>query len=292
MTSDDVAVLGIGLELAALAPDAPAVTRLPVPSGGDEALVALNDALREALGLARRAVVVLPDWAGDDAHRHVQTAHALLDTDRVAIARTDLPPLAASIAAALAAATAPHLRGAGVLAQALPAIAKELTVLAWLGRVTSLRRPSPSLGQHARSLMPGQGFLAVLQPEELVRPLKGEDTPEDLPLPGTAGAETHELLMAPHPGADVDWVTNLAKPALGDLKLREVDPTAAGATWWGTDRLVEVVAYPTDMEALARRVAPATIQRCGWCREPIAEQPCPLCGHGVSTAAAGTTRAA
>jgi hypothetical protein len=290
---NDVAVLGIGLELQALWPDAPAVTRLPVPTGGgDEDLVALVDAFEAALADHRRAVVVLPEHTGEEAHRHLQTARALMDTERVAIVRPDLPPLAAGVATALAAATAPHLRGGAVLAQVFDQIAGELVVAAWLGRVSGLRRPSPSVGQHVRSLVPGAGFLAVLQPEELVRPLKAEDTPADLPLPATAADRPRELLMAPHPGTDVDWVTERANPALGDLRLRELDPTAAGASWWGTDRLIELVAYPTDVEALARRVAPTTLQRCGWCREPIAQQPCPFCGHGLSTAAAGTTRAA
>ncbi len=52
-----------------------------------------------------------------------------------------------------------------------------------------------------------------------------------------------------------------------------------GPTWWRTDRLVEAVAYPSDVAALAGRLAAGLeARRCRWCVEPIAAAPCPFCG--------------
>jgi hypothetical protein len=277
----DAVVVGLGLELERLWPDQPGVVLAGAPRAEDD-VAALVELLRAVLEGARRAVVVLPAFSGPDAWRRLQTAHALLDTDRVALHRTELPPLAAGVATALGAALVPHLPGPGALAGALGQIERELVVLAWLARVTGLRRPSPTVAQHARSVLPGGGgFLAILQPEPAVVGLTG--TGADVPLARVD--RPMELLMAPHPRGDVDWVVEVANPALGRLRLRELDPTEDGAAWWGTDRLVELVALPTELPALAARVAPA-LERCRWCTEPVAAGgPCPFCGDRAGAAA-------
>ena len=51
-------------------------------------------------------------------------------------------------------------------------------------------------------------------------------------------------------------------------------------SWWGTGKLVESVAYPFDVQALAKELVDAADPwTCRWCRELIARSPCPLCGH-------------
>lgn len=276
----ELLLLGLGLGLERLWLEQPGV-RLGDPALEDAELSELTDELRGALDDARRVIVIQPDWFGDEAWRRLQTVHSLLDTDRVMLHRTALPPLAASVAAALTAAAGAHLQRPGAVAAALPQIERELIVLAWLGRVNGLRRPAPSVGQHAKSALPSSAFMAVLHPDERVHTLGGPGS--ELPLARVP--EPMELLMAPWPDGDVDWVVEVANPALGGLRLREIDALPDAPGWWGTDRLVELAAYPTDVASLARRVAPAALSACRWCREPIAASPCPFCGERAAGAA-------
>jgi len=47
----------------------------------------------------------------------------------------------------------------------------------------------------------------------------------------------------------------------------------------GVTQAIEAVAYPTDAEAMARRVLALPATPCPWCGEPHAALPCALCGH-------------
>ena len=56
------------------------------------------------------------------------------------------------------------------------------------------------------------------------------------------------LVVAPRDG-DVAWMRDVVHPALGQLEVRQVEPTPGGKKWWGTGKLVEAVAYPVDVRA-------------------------------------------
>ena len=204
----------------------------------------------------------------------MQTVHSLLETDRVAIHVTALPPLAASVQTALAAALASHAPSAGALAGALDDVGEQLLVLAWVGSVAGLRHPAVSLLDHARSALPWRSFGVGLQPAAFVQPL-GRGS-EDLPL--EPPDQPVELLVAPSESADLDWIVDSVVPALGGVPVRQIPATLHGPTWWGTSRLVEAVGVPTDLEALAKTVLPRSVVPCRWCGEPIAAPPCPFCG--------------
>lgn len=280
MRDRDICVAGLGVELGRLWPEQPAV--LPAPrSLSLEELPELTAFVERALREAERVVLVVPTWLGDEALRSVQTAVSVLESEQVALVGTDLPPLAAAVTAALAAAVSAHLDTPGALVFAIPQIERELIVLAWLTSVSGLKRPAPSLRQHARSLIPGRGFAAALQPEEWVRALSRSDTH----VPLARVDRPMELLLAPTEEADVAWVVDVVNPGLGMLRLREIPPTAHGTRWWGAKRLAEVVAYPTDVEALAGRVAPQSLRSCHWCGATVATTPCPFCGERNRAAA-------
>lgn len=274
MPHEDVCVAGPGLELAALRPNDPAVLTAPAPTG-DDAVAEVVALLETALARAERTIVVLPTTGDDDRLLHVQTAMSLLDTDRVALHVTGLPPLAASVAAAIAASLAPRLGGAGVVAGALPAIERELLVLAWLGTVSGLKHPAPSVAQHARSNLPGSRFAVRVQPDPLVHTIGRDGAAPFAPVSaGTA------LVMAAGDGGDEGWVTGTALPALGNPPLQQTGATRDAATWWGTGKVVELVGYPVEPEALLPRVVPPDVVACRWCAEPVADSaPCPFCGE-------------
>jgi hypothetical protein len=279
-----VTVIGLGCELDRLfAGQPPAV---PIPGApGREDLRDLFDAIAGPLRGGSSEIVVLGDWLPPETLERVRTVRSLLQTDRVAIHVTDLPPLAASVLAALAAALAPLAVSAGALAGAMDQIADELLVLAWAGSVAGLRHPGVSLLDHARSALPWSSFAVGLQPESFVQPTSaGEELPlepPELPI---------ELLVAPEEDADLDWIVDVVAPALGGVGIRQIPPTLHGADWWGTTRLAEMVGVPASIEALAAATLPRSVSPCLWCGEPIAAPPCPFCGDAASDSGSARTQ--
>ncbi len=268
-----VTVIGLGCELDRLFSGQRPALPVPAPPRRDD-LRDLFEAVGGPLRGGERVIVVVGDWLPAETLERVQTVHSLLETDRVAIHVTALPPLAASVQTALAAALASHAPSAGALAGALDDVGEQLLVLAWVGSVAGLRHPAVSLLDHARSALPWRSFGVGLQPAAFVQPL-GRGS-EDLPL--EPPDRPVELLVAPSESADLDWIVDSVVPALGGVPVRQIPATLHGPTWWGTSRLVEAVGVPTDLKALANTVLPRSVVPCRWCGEPIAAPPCPFCG--------------
>jgi hypothetical protein len=277
-----VTVIGLGCELDRLFDgQRPA---LPVPGPPDrEDLRDLFETIAAPTRAGEAVIVIVGDWLPPETLSRVRTVHSLLETDRVAIHVTPLPPLAASVLAALAAALAPSARSAGALAGALETIGDQLVVLAWAGSVAGLKHPGVSLLHHARSALPWSSFGIGVQPESFVQPLTrgGDDAPLGEP------AHPVELLIAPGEHAELDWIVHQVAPSLGGAAIREVPATLHGAEWWGTSRLVEAVGVPTSLEWLAQVALPHEVFPCSWCREPIAVSPCPFCGDAGLRAVLG-----
>jgi hypothetical protein len=233
----------------------------------------LYDAIAGPLRAHEPVIVILGDWLPEESLRSVRTVHSLLQTDRVAVHVTSLPPLAASVQAALAAALAPLSPSAGALAGALETVGGELYLMAWTGSVAGLQHPSVSLLHHARSLLPRAAFGVGLQPEAFVQSASREPT-----VPLEPVGHPLELLVAPTESAELSWVLDVVAPALGGVAVRELAPTMHGPAWWGSSRLVEVVGVPSSLHWLADAVFTDPPVPCSWCGEPILATPCPFCG--------------
>lgn len=277
-----VTVIGLGCELDRLFGGQPAAVPIPGPPGRED-MRDLFDAIGAPVRNGASEIVIVGDWLPPETLERVRIIRSLLQTDRIAIHVTDLPPLAASVLAALTAALAPFALSAGALAGAIDAVADELVVLAWTGSVAGLRHPGVSLLDHARSALPWSSFAVGLQPESFVQPITAHA--EDPPL--AAPELPIELLVAPEAEADLDWIVEVAAPALGGVGIRQIPPTVHGAEWWGTTRLVEAVGVPTSIEALAEATLPRSVSPCAWCGEPIAAAPCPFCGDAAGESGTG-----
>jgi hypothetical protein len=242
---------------------------------GQEQVAVLVEAVRSGLDEGGSVIAIVPDWIGAEATARIAMVRSMLDTHRLALYETALPPLAATVLASLTSACAPYVPSAGVLASLLPELEAELHVFTWLGSVTGLSSPAPSFGQHVASLSPGSAFAVSSWPEPAVHRLKGDGTA--IPLPELT--RPSRLAVAPR-AEQADWILNTVNPALGNLEVRRLEPTPRGADWWGTAKLVEAVAYPLDVRALSGHLV-ATLDpwTCRWCRELVARSPCPLCGH-------------
>jgi hypothetical protein len=242
---------------------------------GQEQVGVLLEAVTSGLQAAGSVVAIAPEWVGPDALGRVAMVRSILDTHRLAIHSTALPPLAATALASLASAAAPHVPSTGILASLLPELEARVHSFTWLASVTGLTTPAPSFAQHLGSLVPGSAFGVSSFPEPSVKRLHGDGP--TVPLPQLTGS--YRLVVAPRDG-DADWVLQTIRPALGDLDVRRLEPTPQGPKWWGTSKLVESVAIPLDVERLVTGlVAGLDPWACRWCRELVARSPCPLCGH-------------
>jgi hypothetical protein len=232
----------------------------------------LVDALASGLEAAGAVVAIVPDWFSEESLARLRMARSLLQTERVAVHVTPLPPLAATVLASVASATGRYLPSAGVLASLLPELEAELHVITWLGSVAGLSTPAPSLGQHLASLTPGRAFAVSSYPEPAVHRLG-----PDVPLPPVTRPSRLAVADA---GGDASWLLGPVHAALGSPEIRQVEATPGGAKWWGTSKLVEGVVYPVDIAELAARLLSSVEQwSCRWCGELVAAAPCPLCGH-------------
>lgn len=228
-------------------------------------------------------VVVVPSWDRDPLLRCVRTARLALADARVVVHELDLPPLAGGICLTLAAATS-RVR-AGRLLDRIERAASAVTTSAWLGSVTGLHRPAPSVVQHALSWLPWTRFGVRLdrpgQPGEIVRLRGGEPLPDSVvPSPparvdvvvavggGVRGGAPHVSELLARSGIGIE----------GETPVVQVPATSAGARWWGTEVVAEIVVVPSEIaELLDADVRPR--RRCGWCRGLVVAARCPLCGH-------------
>jgi hypothetical protein len=250
------------------------IDAVPEPPTAEQSGV-LVDALSSGIKAGGSVIAIVPEWFAPDGLRRLQMARTLLDTDRVVIHITPLPPLAATALASVASSLGPRLPSAGLLGSALQGLEEQLPIITWLGSVTGLKQPAPSLGQHVSSLTPGSAFGVSSHPQPTVQKIR--DGQPSVPLPRLT--RPSRLVVAPRNG-DENWIAATVNAQLGNLPLVRVEPTAGGPSYWGTSKLVEGVVVPADPDGLAQELMQSVdAWACRWCGELIARSPCPMCGH-------------
>ena len=210
-------------------------------------------------------VVVLPAWADGVVQRRLRTSASVLERP-LAVHVTTLPPLAATLLVAVAAAIAPLARSGALLAAALPCVEAELGAFALLRGVLRLREPVPSLAQRARSALPGGWFVARRQP------VPGVQSAARALAAGDLVADGHVLALAQR--ARGEWFGSQLPDAI-----QAGEPSAQASAWWGSPPALEAVTWPQDLAALAARALPGAVAPCPWCATLAATVPCPGCGH-------------
>lgn len=250
------------------------IDAVPEPPTAEQAGL-LVDALSSGIAAGGSVIAIVPEWFAPEALQRLEMARAIVDTARVAIHITPLPPLAAAALASVASSLAPRLPSAGLLASALRGLEEQLHYVTWLGSVTGLKHPTPSLGQHVASLTPGSAFAVSSSPQPAVH--KVTQGQAALPLPRIV--RPSRLIVAPRNG-DEAWITTAVNPQLGNLPLVRVEATPGGPAYWGTSKVVEAVICPADPDGLTRELMQTVDSwACRWCGELIARSPCPMCGH-------------
>ena len=270
-------VIAVGIEAALLTGHEREPFALPV------------DAPREALddladGLHADAVAILPRGRLEPALRRLHVLQSALDGRcRIACTQTELSPLAASVLVRLAASVAPAATSSSCSSAGSASARSAAEGAAVVPGVLRLQRPKPPFSARLRSLLPGARFLVSPEPEVVVASLSRNGDPPV--LLEEAGAEV--AVVAAGRVRGVASVEELMGHVFGGAPVEVVDSPPGLVSRWRATQAIEAVAYPTDAEAMIRRVLAVPTAPCPWCGEPHATLPCALCGHDRNRALVG-----
>lgn len=275
-----IGILTCGLPPASRAAELPNLRALGTSlDPGAEPDAHVMDVVGPPLRRGATVVAIVPAWGLEPTLTHLHVARSGLDTTRLVIHRTTLPPLAAgAFALTVAELTGRQQVADGVLVSRLDALERHVVGAAWLGSVARLRDPAPGLGQHVRSYLPGTAFGAVVDDQPRVVALRRDQAAVlQLPAPRIAGG--WRITIAEGQDADTELVRRTVTQHGPDTPTERADLTAVNVDWWGTSKLVEFALVPADLAALAAAlVRGVDTAPCPWCEELVATDPCPFCG--------------
>ncbi|MFE7132345.1 hypothetical protein ACFVIM_15955 [Streptomyces sp. NPDC057638] len=237
--------------------------------------VALDESLDEMSGLLDRhgSVIVLCSAALPTPHEYrLHTLRAVLESDRIAVIKLDLPPLGIAVLARQLRQLSVCDFGPGVVASAARLLSHYVFCGALLNSVTRLDRVPVDLRSHARSWVPGSQFAVLATPRpELVRAGAGRLTGPTFPT---------RLIVArgPHSGADrSEWIENALVQEWQPRGMEEVTLPGDSPGWWGTAKMVEFAAFLPDIPVLYQLVSSVRREQCTWCGIELIGDRCGFC---------------
>ncbi|MFF8591147.1 hypothetical protein ACF061_06830 [Streptomyces sp. NPDC015220] len=227
------------------------------------------DTVRTLLDQHGHMIVVCSQAVPGAAAHRLHTVRSLLESDRIALFRPDLPPLAVAVLARQLRQLASCDLSPGVLASAGRLLTHYVHAGAVLNSVTRLDRVPVNLKTHAKSWMPGSQFGVIAHPEpQLVR---------IGPEAALAGPDFGTWMLVAKGQLQSDWVQTALAPAWNVLGMREAAPPAESAAWWGTGRLVEFCTYLPDLSVLYQLVTSVRQGLCHWCGIDVIGDRCVFC---------------
>lgn len=251
----------------------PGADRLVCPPA-DTAVEDLHDLLAPRTRDGATVVGLYPAWRADPWARHLELIRSVLERPALVPVPLDMPPLAGSILAGLLACVGRDRAPAPTIAAVQP-VGATLRIMALLGNVGRGSHLTVSRGTKLRSFLPGTSYLAVLEGDGTrLASLRGDDL--ELPLEPRSDAR---VVVAPHVRGEVERVRRALSAAGWHERTTRGGPSTLGPDWWGTDRLVEIVAHPaTDADLLPRLAELPDGAVCPWCRRRTPDLPCVYCG--------------
>ncbi|MEU0202638.1 MULTISPECIES: hypothetical protein [unclassified Streptomyces] len=244
----------------------PAVVLRDVAQRPLDQLLADMQALVEHHG---HVIVVCSAAAPTAVQRRLHTLRSLMESDRIALFRPELPPLGLAVLTRQLRQLASCDISPGVLASAGRLLVHYIHAGALLGSVARLDRVPVGLKSHAKSWVPGSQFGVLAHPEpQLVR-----ITPEaELP-----GPEFGTWMLVAKGQLQSDWVTGTLAPSWKVQGLRETPLPAESPAWWGTGKLIEFCSYLPDLSVLYQLVTSVRRGRCHWCGIDVIGDRCVFC---------------
>jgi hypothetical protein len=232
----------------------------------------LEQALAEMQALVEHhghVIVVCSQAAPTTVQRRLHTLRSLMESDRIALFRPELPPLGLAVLARQLRQLASCDISPGVLASAGRLLVHYIHAGALLNSVTRLDRVPVGLKSHAKSWVPGSQFGVLAHPEpHLVR-----ITPE-AQLPGP---EFGTWMLVAKGQLQSDWVTGTLAPSWKVQGLREAPLPAESPGWWGTGKLIEFCSYLPDLSVLYQLVTSVRRGQCHWCGIDVIGDRCVFC---------------
>ncbi|WP_043265848.1 hypothetical protein [Streptomyces sp. CT34] len=275
-----IAVTSPDLALPATDRQTPAAVVLRAPH-----LQPLDEALTETSAVLEHHghLVVLYSSACPPEHiRRLHMLRAVLESDRIAILRTALPPLGVAVLARQLRQLSLYGLSPGVLACAARLLAHYVHAGALLGSVSGLDRVEVDLRSHMKSWLPGAHFAVLANPRPQLLHLDRHGTQTGLRPPGFA-----TQLAVARGQLTADWVTSALAPSWQVQGVYEARLPAESARWWGTQKLIEFAAAIPDPSLLHQLVASVRREECGWCGRELIGDRCAFCAAPLARDRAG-----
>ncbi|MFF3639994.1 hypothetical protein [Streptomyces sp. NPDC002564] len=235
---------------------------------------ALDQAITEMDTLVEHhgyVVVLCPASAPAAVAQRLYAVRSVLESDRIAIVRSDLPPLGLAVLALQLRQLSVCDFSPGVLASAARLLSHYIYAGALLGSVAKLDRVPVSLQSHAKSWVPGAQFAVLATPRpELVKVSGGDGA--RLSAPGFAT----RMLYAPG-CLPADWITGTLAPAWKSQDVTEARLPGESERWWATGKLVEFAAAIPDISVLYQLVSSVRRDDCHWCGLELIGDRCAFC---------------
>ncbi|MGW4872559.1 hypothetical protein [Streptomyces chartreusis] len=231
------------------------------------------DGMQTLLDRHERVIVVHSAAAPAAVHRRLHTVRSLLESDRIALFRPELPPLGIAVLARQLRQLAFCGTDPGVLASAGRLFTHYVHCGAVLNSVIRLDRVPVGLKAHAKSWMPSSRFGVLAHPTPQVVLLGPDAT--------LTGPEYGSWMLVAKGKLESDWVGTTLAPAWNMLGLREVALPAESVAWWGTGKLVEFCTYLHNPLILQQLVTSARRSACHWCGIDVIGDLCVFCSTTV-----------
>ncbi|MFG2871554.1 hypothetical protein [Streptomyces sp. NPDC048338] len=270
-----IAVTSAGLVLPPTDQQTPDAVVLPAPE--TQPLASAVADLQLLLDRQGHVIVVCPSSVPTATARRLHAVRSLLESDRIALVKSDLPPLGVAVLARQLRQLSACDFSPGVVATAARLLAHYIYAGAVLGSVAKLDRVPVSLKAHVKGWMPGAQFAVLAGPvPQLIRIGPGAEPP--------AGPEFVTRLVLARGQLQTDWPAGSLVPHWQVQGVQEAPLPADSPRWWGTGRLVEFAAYLPDIAILHQLVSSVRRETCHWCRMELIGDRCGFCSAPVPTA--------
>ncbi|GHJ35345.1 hypothetical protein Sm713_09540 [Streptomyces sp. TS71-3] len=232
----------------------------------------LEDALAETQVLQEQfgyVVVVYPATLDTAFVRRLHTVRAILESDRIALIESELPPLGLAVLVRQLRQLSVCDFSAGVVAASARLLAHYIHAGALLNSVARLDHVPVSLKSHAKSWVPGSQFGVVAGSHPQLVKIGGEDR--------LAGPDYATHLTVARGQLQSDWVTGTLAPAWGVRGVHETALPEDSGRWWGTQKLIEFAAHLSDISVIHQLVSSVRRERCHWCGMELIGDRCCFC---------------
>ncbi|MER5947185.1 hypothetical protein ABT127_14060 [Streptomyces sp. NPDC001904] len=272
-------------DLVLISPDRHTPTASVLPVGESQERYPLDRAIIDVHTLIEQhgyVIVLCPQSAPDAVLHRLHAIRSVLESDRIAILRPELPPLGLAVLALQLRQLSICDFSPGVLASAARLLAHYVHAGAVVGSVAKLDRVPVTLRAHAKSWSPGAQFAVVASPQPELLRLTGAAGE----VPGGPSFGTHLFYAAGQSPAD--WVTATLAPAWRVHGVTEARLPAESARWWATGkpgspgRIVEFAAAIPDISVLYQLVSSVRREDCRWCGLELIGDRCGFCAAPLS----------